>query len=951
MRFKTLTLSLLCAGAAWAAAPVNLTPAPKQMQIAEGVYALPQGLKVGIGGLQNDMADEAVKFVSALNTATGLGAVTVTDGAADITISTNASVAPEGYNLTVGATGVSVEASTPTGLYYAFQTIKKVLPPNVMAGKAATGTYELPQFTVNDAPRFEYRGFMLDVCRHFFTVEEVKRMIDVMSYYKMNVFHWHLTEDQGWRMEVPSWPKLTTVGATASNVSLNDWHNKTEYWANKVYGPHFYTIDEMKDVVAYAAERHITVVPEVEFPGHASAVCTAYPELSCWPDGEHSVKTSGGVYSDVLNIANPQTLQFAKDVIDVLCEVFPSEIYQLGGDECPTNAWINNKECQDKVKELGFKGDNDDQKYRKLQNWFTLQLAEYAKTKGKRIGCWNESITAAGADLATMKKTDATIWCWTGPDNAVNVGVNNGLRVVYTPYSSGDGKQYDGTPSTGTKGSFYINRKQDPDDAPANGNTWDTVDKVYNTTPFTTEALNTHRDLCYGVQGTFWTERVDDHEYLEWLALPRLIAIAEVGWTPQSKKNFSDFISRVKADLPMLDLNGYNYSPYFLEDAINNYTMVCTDAAGNELQRKPLSLSTSSTDFAAYAPQIRNYTLRSTTLDGTTVNCVYERTGATVISRGVTEQGVLVDVIERDYPLGQVVDFSSLVPDGGEYFTFVKTVTPGSQLTVSDNATIEHLFSSEARMGVRKAGEPVGEIQPGKLYLIHDANADNGRDCYRYATTATSSKVAGNKFVNDRDPYFVWTLEALNNNFAIKNLGNDKYVQAVVNNTQGSLGKNAREYVITKRDDGFFTIKNAANDQAWDGQGNLNMVGWNAPGHPMEFVEFYGRPMFLVTVTCVDTEGKTLGKATSEFVDAGSEYVLTVPDKTGKTVVKIEGNEGLGAVKADANVVITYGDENAINDIHAPATKANAIYDLQGRRVTRLSRGIYIVNGVKTLIR
>lgn len=1121
MKFKSIIAAILCAaiGAAPAIAAdetfVNLTPRPKSMTLGQGSYTLPQGFKVSTAGLDSEMAAEASRFVEAVNAATALGAATTDGAAADVTIAKSPSVAPEGYNLDITPAGVTIEASTPCGLYFAFQTIKKILPPNVMAGKPAESeaAYTLPVATINDEPRFEYRGFMLDVCRHFFTVDEIKRMLDVMSYYKMNAFHWHLTEDQGWRIEVPAWPRLTTVGATAPNCRFTDHLAKTQYWTNRPYGPYFYTIDEMKDVVAYAAERHITVIPEVELPGHASAVCAAYPELSCDPEGMHSVWSDGGVSADVLNVADPKVLQFVKDVIDVLAEVFPAETIHIGGDECPTSKWQTNALCQAKVEELGFTGNNADQKFRKLQNWFTKQVSDYARSKGRTIGCWNEAITSGGADLSLMKESQATIWCWTGPDNAVNVGTNNGLRVVYTPYSSGDNKRYDGTPSTGTKGAFYINRKQDPDDAPANGNTWDTVDKTYNTHPFTDNALSGHPELCYGVQGTFWTERVSDSKYLEWLALPRLIAIAEIGWTPQELKDFNHFIARVKADTRLLDLGGYSYSPYFLEDAItpgtskpgipemaplsagktyefinvtpgfegirladclegNNLnaspsawdntiwtvsdvtvnpdnshsikltnlatgqsvasadayaqnhgrlirmgataaaitakanpgsesftleitpgspfwpnladalynpgcvssgivnendgeaanfsrmmgadwkaveitpmTFVCVDTEGRELFRGTRGVNAAETELNG--PEIRNHTQRSATVDGTTVNCVYERTGVTVTISSRLENGALLGVEQTTVAVGTPVTVGT--PDHGEFFTLASSSLTGEPTFTPDgDVDIEFVYTTEAHLGVKAPGSAVTQITAGNVYLIRDSHAE--RHAWRYANA--SRKVAGSNRIEGTDPSFVWTFEPTGEGkHAIANCGAGLYVQNVKLNEQGSLGTRARDFILTYSAPAW-TIRNASNELAWDGQGNLNMVGWNAPGHPHEIYSFYALPYFSVTVKMVDTDGKQLTRETSEWVEAGKAYVLTVPERPGYVVKSIAGNEGIDAVKADTEITVTYANdvEGAIADITANCAKST-IHDLSGRRLSHISRaGVYIVNGVKTLV-
>lgn len=544
MKVKHLLLAALMtlgAAAAFAADAtyVNLTPKPKSMTVGEGSLALPTQFSIQATALSPEMNAEITRFAADLKAATGIDAAAA-DAPALITVTANESVAPEGYNLNITPEGVTVEASTPVGLYFAFQSVKKILPANVMAGVFEAGTYELPVVDIKDEPRYEYRGFMLDVARHFFTVDEVKRMIDVMSYYKLNTFHWHLTDDQGWRIEIPQYPKLTTVGATAPNRRYTDMYSKTQYWINKPYGPYFYTQDELRDVVAYAAERHIEVIPEVDMPGHFAAPMTAYPEFSCTPNGGHTVWSDGGISSDVLNVVNPGAVKFAKDVLDVLMDVFPSETIHIGGDECPTSAWEQNAECQ------AYYQENKLTNYRQLQSHFIKEMSDYVQARGRKLALWNEAITAGSADRDIVKETGSTIYCWTGPDNAAKIGTELGLKCIYTPW-----------------GPYYINRLQQAGDPPAAGNGGDDVKATYNTTPFSTVGAR-YKDNCYGVQGTFWCEHVSDREYMEWLALPRLIAVAEAGWTPQAKKNFEDFRIRMSADRKLLDYGGYKYSPHHM---------------------------------------------------------------------------------------------------------------------------------------------------------------------------------------------------------------------------------------------------------------------------------------------------------------------------------------------------------------------------------------------------
>lgn len=539
-RFLTLMLALLVLhGVLPAQDFVNLTPKPKSMTVQSGKLVLPRQFTVGYTGLDDEMVNEVERFVAAFNLATGYEATASQgDGAALIQVGASSAAAKDGaYSLTVDAEKATLKAKDALGLFYAFQTLKKMLPANVMAGvkDASVTEYALPRVVITDEPRFAYRGFMLDVSRHFFTVKEVKRVLDLMSYYKLNKFHWHLTDDQGWRIEIKKYPKLTTIGATAPNSRFTDMYSCTQYWINKPYGPYYYTQEEMKDVVAYAKERHIEVIPEIDMPGHFVAALAAYPEYSCHPAYAPTVWTTGGISSDVLNVANPDAVQFVKDILTELIGIFPSETIHIGGDECPTTQWESNADCQALYKKLGLSS------YRGLQSNYIKEINAFAQEHGRKLAVWNEAITADGADTKLIQDAGATVYCWTGPEAAAKKAKQLGLKNIYTPW-----------------GPYYINRKQGNSelDPPGAGYGTDDVKATYN------QSIPSETD--YGVQGTFWCEHVSDREYMEWLALPRLIAVAEAGWTPQAQRSFSDFQKRMTADTLLLDYNDYKYCRYHM---------------------------------------------------------------------------------------------------------------------------------------------------------------------------------------------------------------------------------------------------------------------------------------------------------------------------------------------------------------------------------------------------
>lgn len=545
--FLLLAVAILTTVVCHAEQFVNLTPAPANMTVGTGVIRIPAGMKITAQGLTPEMQSEVTKFISDFNKSTGLGIGEGKNGR--MTVRLNKEIATEGYNLDVTAKGIVLEASSPAGLFYGLQTIKKILPANVMAGTnyPRQKSYELPVVSIQDRPAYGYRGFMLDVSRHFFTADEIKRMLDVMSYYKLNRFHWHLTDDQGWRLPMDKYPLLTTVGATAPDVVITDYRAKKQYKAGKPYGPYSYTKEEIKDIVDYAKKLHIEVVPEVDMPGHFVAAMVAYPELSCDPKADRKVWDHGGVSRDVLNVANPAAVKLGEDVIDQLAELFPYPYIHIGGDECPTVAWENNADCRALMEKEGMKNP------RQLQNRFIKQMADRAAKHGKKLYVWNEALTEEGADSAMLKNIDATVFCWVGVPQAVKKATSNGLGAIFTPI-----------------GPYYINRRQSRDAAPGAGPGNDDVKRTYTTVPFTTAVGS--KDNCLGVQGTFWTEHVSDPDYMEYLALPRLIAIAEAGWTPQEKKDFADFQKRMTADAQLLDLGGYKYTRLYMLQPVGSST-------------------------------------------------------------------------------------------------------------------------------------------------------------------------------------------------------------------------------------------------------------------------------------------------------------------------------------------------------------------------------------------
>lgn len=453
----------------------------------------------------------------------------------------------EGYLLAVTPKGVRLRAATRQGLFYGMQSLRQLLPNEFVTHQSRDKKVKIPAVTITDSPRFEYRGFMLDVSRHFHPVSEIKRILDLMAYYKMNRFHWHLTDDDGWRAEIKKYPRLTTIGAQSDSCRMNDMERGLYYEKN--YGPYFYTQEEMRDVVRYAAERGIDVVPEVDMPGHFCAALAAYPEFSCTPDGPHAVIDGhGGIYEDVLNVANPRAVQFAKDVVSELCDIFPYPYFHIGGDECPTAAWERNEDCQRIIAAEQMKSP------RQLQQRFIKEINEVLREKGKRLYVWNECITEKGADIELMKSLDPVVFSWAPSRQAARLASSLQMPTIVSDIHSADG-------------SYYINRRPSADEGePAGaGKGDDTVEKTYTYVPVPADLPAEQAKYYIGVQATFWCEWVSDSKYLEYLAFPKMMCIAEAGWTPEALKDWQDFRRRMLLDTELLDTWGYNYSKHWMK--------------------------------------------------------------------------------------------------------------------------------------------------------------------------------------------------------------------------------------------------------------------------------------------------------------------------------------------------------------------------------------------------
>ncbi|MCS3230895.1 beta-N-acetylhexosaminidase [Bacteroides thetaiotaomicron] len=523
---------------------IALTPQPAHLTVKDGRFEFGNQLKAKVTPYQGDSIRMVFEsFKKELQEATGIKvSSTQKEAKARIILDLNPQLPAEAYKLNVSKKQVRIEASRPAGFYYALQTLKQLMPRNVMAGVATSdhSQWSLPSVEIEDAPRFEWRGFMLDEGRHFFGKDEIKRVIDMMAIYKMNRFHWHLTEDQGWRIEIKKYPKLTETGAWRNSKVLAYGDVKPD---GERYGG-FYTQKDIKEIVAYAKKKFIEIIPEIDIPGHSQAAVAAYPEfLACDPENKHEVWLQQGISTDVINVANPKAMQFAKEVIDELTELFPFNYIHLGGDECPTRKWQKNDECKKLLSEIGSSN------FRDLQIYFYKQLKDYIATKPadqqRQLIFWNEVLHGNTSILGN----DITIMAWIGANAAAKQAAKQGMNTILSPQIP-----------------YYINRKQSklPTEPMSQGHGTETVEAVYNYQPL--KDVDAALQPYYkGVQANFWTEWVTEPSVLEYLMLPRLAAVAEAGWTPQEKRNYEDFKERIRKDAELYDLKGWNYGKHIMK--------------------------------------------------------------------------------------------------------------------------------------------------------------------------------------------------------------------------------------------------------------------------------------------------------------------------------------------------------------------------------------------------
>ena len=437
----------------------------------------------------------------------------------------------EGYVLTTTPEGISINGQTENGVFYGIQTLRKSIP-----AEAKGATILIPAGEIKDEPRFSYRGMHLDVGRHFFPIEFIKKYIDLLALHNMNTFHWHLTEDQGWRIEIKKYPKLTEIGSQRSRTVIG---RNTQEYDNTPYGG-FYTQEEAKEIVKYAQERYITVIPEVDLPGHMLAALAAYPEMGC-TGGPYEVCPRWGVFEDVLCIGNDKTMQFLEDVMSEIIEIFPSEYVHIGGDEAPRDRWKECPKCQARIKAEGLKADKNHTAEDRLQSYCMTRIEKFLNSKGRRIIGWDEILEG---DVAP----NATVMSWRGASGGIKAA-QMGHDVIMTP---------------NTYCYFDYYQTADTKDEPLGIGGYVPIEKVYSLDP-TFDLNEEQKKHIIGAQANLWTEYITTTEHVEYMVLPRMAALAEVQWTQPEKKDFKDFTTRLASLMKFYQRDGFNYAKHVFD--------------------------------------------------------------------------------------------------------------------------------------------------------------------------------------------------------------------------------------------------------------------------------------------------------------------------------------------------------------------------------------------------
>jgi hexosaminidase len=525
-----ILLSLLALNGCGSGVKPSIVPLPQKIETKKGEFQLTSETKIFVDAA----SEQAGRYLGAqLQRYSGQSVQVqqgVDSGAKQNILLTSkdakAGLGPEGYELSINSDSVVIRGE-PAGVFYGVQSLLQLLPTASSNASVASRSVQIPCVQIEDQPRFKWRGLELDVARHFFTKDEVKQLLDALVLYKINTFHWHLTDDQGWRIEIKKYPRLTEIGAWRKGVGFGlDPKSTTSYGPDGLYGG-FYTQDDIREVVAYAKERHITIVPEIEMPGHASAALSAYPQLSC-TGGPFTPDLPGGIFDGVYCAGNDESFSFLQDVLSEVFELFPGKYVHIGGDEVLTNNWHNCIKCQARLKQEGLKNDIE------LESYFIRRMEKFINSRQKNLIGWSEIREGGLAE-------NAAIMDWVG--GAVEAATA-GHDVVMSPLADCYFDHY---------------QSQDHSTEPRSIGGYLPLEQVYAFDPMPAKLPAQFQWHILGAQANLWTEYIPNFKHVQYMIFPRICALAEVVWSPKSSRNLDDFQQRMQSQYRRLDELGINY--------------------------------------------------------------------------------------------------------------------------------------------------------------------------------------------------------------------------------------------------------------------------------------------------------------------------------------------------------------------------------------------------------
>lgn len=993
-----------------------LIPYPANLTRNEGTFNLKQLTAITTPAGDEAVARYAQEFATQLEKTSGIKVpVNPTTAATSLVMTKDATLAHEAYKLTVTEAGINIAAADSTGFFYAIQTLKQLMPHAIYnrSGASTAINWTVPCVEIADQPQLGHRGYMLDVARHFFSKTEVKRILDIMATYKMNRFHWHLTDDQGWRIDIPEYPKLAQVGAVRKGSFVNAG-GSSKFFDDTEYGRGmYYTLDDLREIVAYAKNLNIEIIPEIDLPGHMVAAVAAYPEFSCDPTKKYEVRIDGGISKDVLNIGKDETIDFLKCVLGHMAEVFPYKYIHLGGDECPTDQWSHNADCLKRVKDEGLAGVNE------LQSWLVEKLGLYLKEKyNKDIICWDELLAHWKSDN-TVKPV---IMAWNNI-NKSKEAADKGFKSIVVPYQS-----------------LYFDMMQVPlSEVDVNekyqggwGDNWvNSVETVYGVNPVA--SLSGKENFCLGVQGNMWTETCNDSVEVEYQLLPRMLALSETGWLPAAKKDFASFYMRLQKNRDILDAKGLTYAThYFDEPDLTEQEAAVAEAASLLENAKPGKVGyPSQTEYnklsSAYAPFIADNGATGDVAALKAAIAAYKTAAVTMPVEGKTYKLVSASTYYKAKYVGSTayVDGSQIrfhytpqvepeelwqftAKDGGYVMTNALTgkqvVMPANNnanITLADAGTT--LTIAQATVASGKYSYVAGALNIGTngKYLSADCTGlvkagTNAALCYQgtwYLEEVTdfTAQLNGlvkkaNRIVAESNPGAMGepTEEA------ITLLSNDLIAPATAAVAAGSVSEAAykqyqevyAQYLAMPRvspisgidESYYYYIRNAFFDTYYaeaqadgtiaprtKGEGDSFLWQFVKKGDKVSIIsKLTGKPAY------IDTEADGTNLKTGSPYEWGLNEYTCDEGKTGIQIITANGefswytnpnawkNNVILKPKTYGAAIWTFEVSNVATGVHAttaPAIVPTSYYDLQGRRVSQPSHGVYVTNTGRKVIK